>query len=123
MLSGLDQQHIDGGRSTDTGASRPVCRQHNTPPKRRLSLQSLHPRPPCCCVTVVRFFCRVVLRPVCLQLCDFGCAKKRNDEPRYGPASGTKDWQAPEQMAADLVKGPVGAWANEGAGPPAVGSR
>lgn len=50
---------------------------------------------------------------VCLsdvQLCDFGCAKKRSDEPRYGPASGTKDWQAPEQMAADAVEGPKGGW-------------
>lgn len=44
----------------------------------------------------------------CIKLCDFGCAKKRSDEPRYGPASGTKDWQAPEQMAADAMDGPVG---------------
>lgn len=37
-----------------------------------------------------------------VKLCDFGCAKKRTDKPRYGPASGTKDWQAPEQMAPTL---------------------
>jgi serine/threonine protein kinase len=43
----------------------------------------------------------------CIKLCDFGCAKKRSDEPRYGPASGTKDWQAPEQMAGDALDGPV----------------
>jgi len=49
-----------------------------------------------------------------IKLCDFGCAKKRSDEPRYGPASGTKDWQAPEQMAApqnddeDMDEGPPG---------------
>lgn len=46
----------------------------------------------------------------CIKLCDFGCAKKRSNEPRYGPASGTKDWQAPEQMAADAMDGPVGGW-------------
>lgn len=35
-----------------------------------------------------------------IKMIDFGCAKRRSDAPRYGPASGTKDWQAPEQMAA-----------------------
>jgi serine/threonine protein kinase len=35
-----------------------------------------------------------------IKLCDFGCAKLRQDKPQFGPASGTRDWSAPEQIGS-----------------------
>uniref|UniRef100_A0A383WPB6 Protein kinase domain-containing protein n=1 Tax=Tetradesmus obliquus TaxID=3088 RepID=A0A383WPB6_TETOB len=34
-----------------------------------------------------------------IKLCDLGVAKPRTELPQYGPVSGTKEWQAPEQAS------------------------
>jgi serine/threonine protein kinase len=98
--------------SACTAASRPACRQQARVYVSLVAAPLTVLAAALCCCAMPFLLSPLFLlcsRCVSLQLCDFGCSKKRSDEPRYGPASGTKDWQAPEQMAADTVKGPVGA--------------